>query len=185
MMNTIKRVFFYGSLLSIKELNLARCGARTFFGLIGNILPKWGKPTFILITRKWRVLRFGSTAWDYVGLLCNLYRDAVPKHWHFSQTSRAQFPVNFFYTWCNFLLTGLHHSPVVNIPFLLPWSSSILPLHLPPLSLLACTRVKGNNNRRIQWADLTNLISDINIYFYTIDHSGGRLNFNLGSDPLD
>ena len=29
------------------------------------------------------------------------------------------------------LLTGLHHSPIVSIPLLLSWNSSILPLHLP------------------------------------------------------
>ena len=29
-----------------------------------------------------------STAWDYAGLLCNLYRDAGPIHCHHSQTSQ-------------------------------------------------------------------------------------------------
>ena len=47
-----------------------------------------------------------STAWDYTGLLCNLYRDSHPKHFHHSQTCRVQSPLNPFYTWCNMLLTG-------------------------------------------------------------------------------
>ena len=43
------------------------------------------------------------------------------------------------------LLTGLHHSPVVSIPLLLPSTSSIFPLHLtPPLLSFTCTRVRGN-----------------------------------------
>ena len=33
-----------------------------------------------------------STAWDYTGLVCNLYRDAGPKCCHDSQTSCAQSP---------------------------------------------------------------------------------------------
>ena len=40
--------------------------------------------------------------------------------------------VNSFYTWCNLLLTGLHHSSVVSIPLLLlPSNSSTLPLTSP------------------------------------------------------
>ena len=77
-----------------------------------------------------------STACDYASLLYNLYRDAGPKHCHYSQTSRAKSPLNPFYTWCNMLLTGLHHSPVVSTLLLfLPSNSSILPLHLVPLFL--------------------------------------------------
>ena len=53
-----------------------------------------------------------------------------PKRCDHSQGSRAQFPVNFFYTWCNML----HHSPGVSINFLLHSNSSILLFHLPPLS---------------------------------------------------
>jgi len=49
-----------------------------------------------------------------------------------SQTSGAKSPLNPSYTWLNVLI-GLHYSPVVNIPLLLPSNSSILPLHLPPL----------------------------------------------------
>ena len=79
-----------------------------------------------------------STAWDYACVMCNLF----PKRFHHSQTSRAQSPLNHFYTWCNTLLTGLHHSPVVSIPLFLPSNSSILPLHLPSLHpSITCTRV--------------------------------------------
>ena len=58
--------------------------------------------------------------------ICNLYRDARLKHYHHSQTSRAQSPFNPFYTWCNMLLTEFHHSPVVSIPLLLPSNSEVL-----------------------------------------------------------
>ena len=68
----------------------------------------------------------GSAAWDYVNLLCNLYRDVGPKRCHHSQTSRAKSPLNPSYTWGNMLLTELHHSPVVS-SLLLPSNSSILP----------------------------------------------------------
>ena len=50
------------------------------------------------------------------GPLCNLYRNASPKRCCYSQTSRAQSSLNSFYIWCNILLTGLQHSPVVGIP---------------------------------------------------------------------
>ena len=77
-------------------------------------------------------------------------RDAGPnpKHCHYPQTSRAQSPLNPFYTWCNILLTGLHHSLIVSIPLLLPSNFSILPLHLPPLfpSFTCTTRVRGNHH---------------------------------------
>ena len=54
---------------------------------------------------------------------------------------------NPFYTWCNMLLTGLHHSLVVGIPLFLPSNSSILPLYfLPLLSSLTFTRVGGDHN---------------------------------------
>ena len=80
-------------------------------------------------------------------------RDAGPKRCHNSQTSRAQSPLNPFYTWCNMLLTGLHNSLVVSIPLLLPSNSSILsfffPPPFPPL-LLTCTRVRGNHNKIYQ-----------------------------------
>ena len=86
-----------------------------------------------------------TTAWNYAGLLCNLYRDAGPKRCHLYQTSRAQSSLNPFYTWCDILPSGLHHLPVVSIPFLLLSYSSIL--HLPPLSpFLTCTRVRGNHH---------------------------------------
>ena len=62
------------------------------------------------------------------GLLCHLYRNAGPKHCHHCQTSRDQSPVDPFYAWCNMLLTGMHHSPVVSIlllfPQILPYSPS-------------------------------------------------------------
>ena len=64
----------------------------------------------------------------------------------FSNYSRTQFTLNLFYKWCNMLLTGLHHSSVVIIPFLLPSNSSILPLHLPSLlPPLTGTTVRGNH----------------------------------------
>ena len=88
-----------------------------------------------------------STAWHYADLLCNLYRDTDPKRCHQSQTSCAQLWLKPFYTWCNMLLTGLHHSSVVSIPLLLPSNSSILPLHIPTLlPTLTCARVGGNRN---------------------------------------
>ena len=87
-----------------------------------------------------------SIAWEYARLLWNLYRDTGPKRCHNSQTSRAQFPLNYFYTWCNMLLTGSHHSPVVRIPLIIPSTSFILPLHLPLYSSLVCTRVRGNHH---------------------------------------
>ena len=68
--------------------------------------------------------------WNYAGHLYNPYRDAGPKLCHHSQTSRAQSPLNPFYTWCNMLLTELPHSPVVSIP--LPLLSNS-PLSFPPL----------------------------------------------------
>ena len=77
-----------------------------------------------------------SPAWDYAILLYILYRDAGPKRCYHSQTSRAQSPLNQFYTWCNMLLTGLHHSPVVSITFKF--------LHTPS-PLLTCTRVRGSH----------------------------------------
>ena len=52
------------------------------------------------------------TARDYAGLLCNNYWDAGLKCCHHPQTSPVQSPLNPFYTWCNMLLIGLHHSLV-------------------------------------------------------------------------
>ena len=54
-------------------------------------------------------------AWDYAGLLCNLFRDVGPKRYQHCQSSRAQYPLNHFYTWCN-MLTGSYHSLVESIP---------------------------------------------------------------------
>ena len=88
-----------------------------------------------------------STAWDYAGLLCHLYRDAGANRCHYSQPSRAQFPFQPFYTWYNMLLTGLHQSPVISIPLHLPSNSSIFPFHFPSLILsITCTRVRGNHH---------------------------------------
>ena len=57
--------------------------------------------------------------------------------YHNANTSRAQYPLNPFYTWCNMLLTGLHNSSVVSITLLLHSNSSILsftsPLSYPSL----------------------------------------------------
>ena len=79
---------------------------------------------------KWCPDGSASTSWNYAGLLCNLYRDDGQKRYHHSKTSRAQSPLNPSHTWCNMLLTGLHHSPVVIISLLLPSNFSILPLQL-------------------------------------------------------
>ena len=99
---------------------------------------------------KWCPDGSASTAWDYADLLCNLYRDAGPKSCHYSQTSRAQFPLKPLYTWCHMLLTALHHSPGVGIPPLFPSNSSILPLHLfSLLPSLTCMRVTGNYHQKI------------------------------------
>ena len=90
------------------------------------------------------------TVWEYGGHLCNLYslgwrdRDAGLKLCHYSLTSRAQSPLNHFYTWRNMLLTGLHHSPVVSIPLLLllPSNSSILPVYI--MNILSCYKSYGH-----------------------------------------
>ena len=67
----------------------------------------------------------------------------VIREWGF----RAQSPLNHFYTWCSMLLPGLHHSPVVSVPLLLPTNSSTFPLHLPPLLLsLVCTGIGGTHH---------------------------------------
>ena len=59
----------------------------------------------------------------------------------------CQSPHDLFYTWCNMLLTGLYHSPLVSIPLLLSSNSSILLLHLLFfLPSLTCTRVRGNHH---------------------------------------
>ena len=96
--------------------------------------------------------------WDYAGLLCNLYQDAglkryqdagLKRYQHF-HTSRAESPLNHSYTWCNMLLTGLHHSSVVSIPLLLPSISSIFPFHLAPLLVsLMCTRVRDSYHHHL------------------------------------
>ena len=73
----------------------------------------------------WRIRRLkgcsdgsASTAWEYTGLLWNLYQDVYPKRWHHSQTFHAQSPLKPLYTWCNMLLTRLHHYTVVSILFI-------------------------------------------------------------------
>ena len=72
---------------------------------------------------------------------------SAKKRCHHSQTSRAQSSLNPFQGWCNMLLTGLHHHPIVSIPFFLPSNSSILS---PLLASLTCTIGRGNHhhNRR-------------------------------------
>ena len=95
-----------------------------------------------------------STAWDIAGLLCNLYSLGHlydPKRCHHSQTSRAQYPLNLFYTWCNMLLTIFHHCSMVSFLFLLPSYSFILPLPLPTLT---CTRLMGNHNNIIPLSNI-------------------------------
>ena len=73
----------------------------------------------------------GSTAWDYAGLLCNLNsldlrdHDAGPKCCHYSQTSRAQSPLNHFYSWYNMLLTQSHSTPPPLKFFNTPLTSSL------------------------------------------------------------
>ena len=86
-----------------------------------------------------------STAWDYAGLLCNLYRNASPKRHYHSQTSRAESLLNSFYTWSKMLPTGLHYSTKISIPHFPHSNSSILPLHLPSL---ACARAWGNHHHK-------------------------------------
>ena len=67
-----------------------------------------------------------STAWDYAGLLSNLYRDADPNRRHHFQTSRPQSPLNPCYTRFNMLLTP-------SSPEIPPYSLLTSPLSLPPL----------------------------------------------------
>ena len=64
-----------------------------------------------------------STAWDYAGLLCNLYWDASEKTLPPFPNLSCPIPTQPL---LHMMLTGLHHSPVVNIPLLLPSNSSIL-----------------------------------------------------------
>ena len=63
---------------------------------------------------------------------------------------------NPFFIWCNMLLTGLHHSPVISIPHLFPLNSSILPLHLPSLSPLCA--------RELETITITNICSTDKFY---------------------
>ena len=67
-----------------------------------------------------------------------------PNRCQYSQTSRTESPLNTFYTWYNVVLTGLHRSPVVSIPF---YSPQTLPCSrftslLPSLLSLTCTTVQ-------------------------------------------
>ena len=71
----------------------------------------------------WTKTVLTKTKWTKAGLDEKLW---TKTRW----TKTARTP---FYTWCNMFLTGLHHSPVVSIPLLLPSNSSTLPLFLPPL----------------------------------------------------
>ena len=88
---------------------------------------------------KWCLDGSTSTAWDYAGLMCNLYREAGLKRCHHSQTSRVQSTFNPFYTCCWLGCT---------IPLLLPSNSSILSLQLLPLlPSLTCARVRGNRHQ--------------------------------------
>ena len=63
-------------------------------------------------------------------------QDAGPKRVHYSQTPRAQSPLNPFYTWCNMLLTGLHRSPISqhssSSPHIFPYSLFTSSLFFPP-----------------------------------------------------
>ena len=56
------------------------------------------------------------------------------------------FPTEPLYIWCNILLTGSHHSPVISIFLSLTWNFSILPLHLPPLLIITCMRVRSTHH---------------------------------------
>ena len=73
--------------------------------------------------------------------------DPNPKLCHYPQTSSVQSPLKPFYTWCNMLLTGLHHSHVVSSLLLfIPSNFSILPLDLPSLlPPLTSARFKGQS----------------------------------------
>ena len=64
------------------------------------------------------------------------------------KTSRCQSPPHSTpcFIWCDILLTGSHHFPVVNTPVLFPSNSSILPLQLPPLIFLTRMRVRSNHH---------------------------------------
>ena len=85
------------------------------------------------------VLDVGAILWSNDNTLqCSLV---------FIHISPAKSPLNHFYTWCNMLLTGLHHSTVVSISPLLLSNYSMLPLHLPPLlPSPTCTRINGNHH---------------------------------------
>ena len=120
-----------------------------------RLLQLWAggriRPTCRMWRINWCLDGSTSTAWDYAGLIYVGIRDvglrrplqsrlkrlryAIPKRCHYFQTPRVQPPLNPFYTWCNMLLTRLHHFSVVGI-VLLPWNSSTL----PPVHSFACTR---------------------------------------------
>ena len=121
-----------------------QCRIRKLMPLVGD--PSgWGDRTrslFIyvsheatkMVSRWQRVYRVGSLVASCVTSTVQAEETRLKRQrCHYSQTSRAQSPFNLSYTWCNMLLTGLHYSPVVSIPFFLPSISSILPLHPHPL----------------------------------------------------
>ena len=94
--------------------------------------------------------------------------------------SRAKSPLNHFYTWCNMLLTGLHHSPVV----------VSITLHLLPLLLsLMFTRVGDNyhhhdeKSSRLQWkTEQKSLVLPSG--FPSVPVPGIELCQGLGRNPL-
>ena len=79
-------------------------------------------------------------------LLCNLYSvtagetaRGLSKRCHYSQTSRAKSLLDIFFIWRDILLTGSHHSPVVNTTSTSPQIPPYyLLLHLPLLFLYTC-----------------------------------------------
>ena len=87
-----------------------------------------------------------STAWDHPASFI-VYSLGWRDRWMPAQNAATILkllvpnpPVNPFHTWCNMLLTGLHHSPVVSLTLLLlPSNTSIIPS-------LTCMRVRGNHN---------------------------------------
>ena len=68
--------------------------------------------------------------WSFPSAL-KLQKQTAKKQKNNEHITKTQSPLNSYCIWYNTLLTGLHHSPVVSIPLLLLWNSTILPFHLP------------------------------------------------------
>ena len=130
----------YRSFIQPCELDLA--SSYQSFSLYGRGI-KYAHRCHAYRTRRLNGCPDGSacTAWDYACLLCNFYRDAGLKHCHHTYTSRAQSPLNPFYTccWPSCTIPRSQHSPPpppLKFFHTLPYLPSIFPS-------FTCTRVRS------------------------------------------